>query len=282
MKDKKLLYFYPAIKNSLFLCFIFFAVQIFLGIVLELIRVSDYPAISETSVLYGIMMMIISLVSLFIPIYYGFRKTKTSFKEVFKVRNISLKLWIYGIIFSCGFVIVSSEIDNIINFFLPMPLILEELFFDMAGNKSFIIALTLLVLIPAFGEEMFFRGVILHGFEKNYSVKKAVFVNAFLFGAIHLNPWQFLTGFIIGAISAWAAIKTKSIFLSIYIHFFNNCLFLLCYRFEGFIPIPGFNSSYERGFQPLWFTALGLVITLFSVYLFIKQLKKEKEVIKES
>lgn len=276
MKDKKNMYSYPSIKNSIFLCFIFFAVQISLGIVLELIRVS------ETSVLYGIMMIIIFLVSLFIPIYYGFRKTKTTFKEVFKVRNISLKLWLYGIVFSCGFVIVSSEIDNIINFFLPMPLVLEEVFFNMAGNKSFIIALSTLVLIPAFGEEMFFRGVILHGFEKNYSVKKAVFVSAFLFGVIHLNPWQFISGFIIGAISAWTAIKTKSIFLSIYIHFFNNFLFLLCFRFENFIPIHGFNKSYERSFQPLWLTALGLVITLFSAYLFVKQLKKEKSIIEES
>lgn len=41
---------------------------------------------------------------------------------------------------------------------------------------------------------------------------------ALLFGLVHLNPWQFVTGFIVGIFSGWVYYKTRSLLPSIIIH----------------------------------------------------------------
>jgi membrane protease YdiL (CAAX protease family) len=124
---------------------------------------------------------------------------------------------------------------------------------------------------------MLFRGVILHGFRENYSRKKAIIISALLFGIIHLNPWQFVTAFIIGMISACICIKTGSIILSIYIHLFNNMVTVLTMKFKNIIPLKGFNTAYsEQTFQPPWFDIIGFVLTAAGIMLFIKSIKKAK------
>jgi membrane protease YdiL (CAAX protease family) len=39
-----------------------------------------------------------------------------------------------------------------------------------------------------------------------------------LFGLVHLNPWQFVTGLIIGIFSGWVYYRTRSLSFSIIIH----------------------------------------------------------------
>jgi membrane protease YdiL (CAAX protease family) len=129
---------------------------------------------------------------------------------------------------------------------------------------------------------MLFRGIILNGFGGNYSNKKAIFISALLFGIIHLNPWQFVTAFIIGAISAWICIRTKSIILCIYMYMFNNILGVVALKYKEQLPINGFNTAYtgdvEHIFQPIWFDIVGIIITLFGILLIRKAVEKAKNV----
>jgi membrane protease YdiL (CAAX protease family) len=179
-----------------------------------------------------------------------------------------------------GFIIVSSEIDNILNYFLPMQEYFRDMFETMMVKQIFIISVILIGIVPAFIEEMLFRGVLLNGFKRNYSEKKAILISAMLFGIIHLNPWQFVTAFIIGVIMAWIYIKTESIILCIYMHFFNNIMSIIVLKYTDVFPIKGFNTAYsERTFQPLWFDLLGIIITAAGILLFIRALKKSENVI---
>jgi membrane protease YdiL (CAAX protease family) len=120
--------------------------------------------------------------------------------------------------------------------------------------------------------------VILNGLAKNYSNKKAIVVSALLFGLIHLNPWQFVTAFMIGLLSAWICIKTKSIVLCVYMHLFNNISSVLAMRFRDHIPIRGFNAAFtgtpEQAFQPLWFDGIGIVLVLLGIALLRRALVK--------
>jgi membrane protease YdiL (CAAX protease family) len=43
-----------------------------------------------------------------------------------------------------------------------------------------------------------------------------------LFGVVHLNPWQFVSAFVIGVFSGWVYYKTRKLTLSIMIHLTNN------------------------------------------------------------
>jgi CAAX amino terminal protease family. len=269
---------YPSIKNSILLCLLIIGIQIGFGILISVFKIIfNLP---DFSLVMGVLTALTSIISFGIALLVGFRKTKRSFNEVFKFNKVSAFLWISIVVFMTGFAIVMSETDNLLNYILPMPEIFRNLFETLIFNQVFIIAIITIGIIPAFTEELFFRGLILDGLKNNYSKRKAILISAFLFGIIHLNPWQFYGGFIIGLVSAWICIETNSILLSIYIHFFNNVLYALSVRYSELIPIKNFNSNFATPgvFQPLWFDLTGLVILIIGTVMLIKGIKKAKDV----
>ena len=268
---------YPSVKNAILLCLLFLGIQIAMGLLLGV--VIGIMGISNESVFYGILTILLQLISFGVVILIGFKKSKQKFNDVFKFNKVSLDVGIAIIIFMIGFVILLSELDNILNYFLPMPVFLMNVFETIMAKQIFVLSIILVGIIPAFTEEMFFRGIILNGFKENYSERKAIIISALLFGIIHLNPWQFISAFIIGLFSAWICIKTKSIILSIYIHIFNNIMSVIALKYREVIPIKGFNTAYsERTFQPIWFDIIGIIISVLGIILLIKNIKKAKNV----
>lgn len=104
--------------------------------------------------------------------------------------------------------------------FIPMPDIVKQ-FFEKAIHLDFPGFLTVAIAAPIL-EELIFRGVLLKNFLKKYSVTKAIVLSALLFGIAHLNPWQFVGGFVMGIMMGWVYYKTKSVITVIFIHFVNN------------------------------------------------------------
>lgn len=80
----------------------------------------------------------------------------------------------------------------------------------------------MIVLAAPILEELFFRGIILDGYLKNYEPKQAVLVSAFLFGAFHGNLPQGVGAFLSGILIGWIYWKTNSILAAISIHLINN------------------------------------------------------------
>ena len=264
---------YPKIKNAILLCLLIVGIQLIVGLLVGIILgLLDY---TTQSVFYGIGIIVVQILSFATIIIIGWKKSKTSFNHIFRFNQISISLWIYTILFSFGFIILLSEIDNVFNFILPMPAILNDSFNEIFINQNIFVAFILIGIIPAFTEEMTFRGLFITGFSKNYSIKKSIIVGALLFGLIHLNPWQFTTAFIIGLFSGWLFYKTESILLCIYIHLFNNTICLLTTRFPGFIQFKGFNSSFNVPiqFQPWWLDLIGMVFTVSGFILLEKAIK---------
>ncbi|MDR2941646.1 MAG: CPBP family intramembrane metalloprotease [Treponema sp.] len=265
---------YPTIKNSILLCLLFLGIQIGLGFLIGIAQI-----LFDISLVAGVLTALTSIISFGIVIFIGFRKTKRQFNDVFKFNKVSAFLWVAIIVFMIGFVIVTSEMDNLLNYFLPMPEIFRNVFEALMTEQIFIIPIIAIGIIPAFAEELFFRGLILDGLKNNYSNRKAIIIiSALFFGIIHLNPWQFLGGFIIGLFSAWICINTNSILLSIYIHLFNNVLYTITVRFKNIIPVRGFNANNITPveFQPLWFDLIGLVIFILGIILLKKGFEKAK------
>jgi membrane protease YdiL (CAAX protease family) len=267
---------YPRIKNAILLCLLFTGIQLGLGLILGF--VIGLLGIGMESIFFGIGTILMQLISFGAVILIGFKKTKQKFNEVFRFNNVSFDIWLAIMVFMIGFIILSSELDNILNYFLPMPQFFQNTFELIMVKQVFIISIILVGIIPAFTEEMFFRGIILNGFKNNYSEKKAVIISAILFGIIHLNPWQFISAFIIGIFSALICIRTRSILLSIYIHMFNNIMAIVVLKYKDIIPIKGFNTAYwGKVFQPIWFDIIGIIITGFGIILLIKSLKRLRE-----
>jgi membrane protease YdiL (CAAX protease family) len=156
---------YPRIKNAILLCLLFIGIQFGLGLIPGFIVA--LLGIGTESIFFGIGTIAIQLISFGIVILIGFKKTKEKFNEVFRFNNVSFDLWLAIIVFMIGFIVLSSELDNILNYFLPMPQFLQNTFDLIMVRQVFVVSIILVGIIPAFTEEMFFRGIILNGFKNN-------------------------------------------------------------------------------------------------------------------
>jgi membrane protease YdiL (CAAX protease family) len=108
---------------------------------------------------------------------------------------------------------IASPIGSLI----PMPESMKEAFMAFGGRTG-IFAFILMVIAAPVLEELIFRGIILDGLLRIYSPVKSILVSSFLFGFVHLNPWQFVTGLVIGIFSGWVYYKTRSLLPSIVVH----------------------------------------------------------------
>ncbi len=97
---------------------------------------------------------------------------------------------------------------------LPLPL-----------NNGWWLTINLFVLavIPAFCEEIIYRGIILNGFRR-FGKINAILVSALFFALAHGSAMQFIYQFILGIILGFVLVKTGSIIASIFVHFLNNSI----------------------------------------------------------
>jgi len=160
-------------------------------------------------------MFIYYLLAIGLPFFivYTIRKRKTG-KDSFNL-SIENKVVIPFIII--GTVALLFGIISPIGNLIPMPESIKKAFMDF-GSQTGVFAFMLMVVAAPILEELIFRGIILDGLLKKYSPEKSILLSSLLFGLVHLNPWQFVTGFIIGIFAGWIYYKTKSLSLTIIIH----------------------------------------------------------------
>lgn len=109
--------------------------------------------------------------------------------------------------------------------FIPMPesvkSIFESAFRDLPLWDGIISACILAPLC----EEFLCRGMMLRGMLGNgVSPRAAILWSAFIFAAMHMNPWQALPAFVLGAFFGWVYCQTGALWLTILLHCINNSL----------------------------------------------------------
>lgn len=160
-------------------------------------------------------MLICYLLSIGIPswIVYLIRKRKTdahSFNLTVKNKRIIPFIIIAAIVLLMG---VVGPITSLI----PIPESFKKALIGLVSRRGVFTFMLMVIAAPVL-EEFIFRGIILDGLLKRYSPTKSILVSSLLFGLVHLNPWQFITGFIIGIFSGWVYYRTRSLSFSIIIH----------------------------------------------------------------
>ncbi len=268
---------FPGIPGAILLVLFVLLVSFLIATALSQVSIS-----SDKNTDQKIIMGLTNTIAFGFAIVLAYLLTKRKFTEVFRLKPPVTIETISFIITAIGMSILLSELDNVFSLLLPKPKILLEIFGNIfAGDDVWTTAILLTVIAPI-TEELLFRGVIFDGFIRNYSVEVTFLVSAFLFGAIHLNPWQFISAFIIGIYMAWIIYKTDSIFQSIIIHaIFNGIpvfvLYFLKLEIVGYTTQPEFGEA--QPLQPVWLDLLGILITSFglvsTVYLFRKRSKSE-------
>lgn len=117
-------------------------------------------------------------------------------------------------------------------------------FFESDMNKALkypLLAFLQMAILPAFLEEILFRGIILERFLMRYTARTAILLSALLFGIMHLNPSQILAGFIAGCFLGFVYQRTRNIKYCILIHFVNNGFAWLEYQINAYFPTSDLN-----------------------------------------
>ncbi len=152
---------------------------------------------------------------------------KTSLKEVFPIKKISLVEFIGLCIFFAGGFLINIVAGGIS--FMIFPDAQQEaqgLNDFMAGTSPFLLVLIVAVL-PAICEEAIERGAVLSHLR---SIKKdwvIVLLMGLFFGIFHLSFVRFLNTACLGAILTYMVVKKNNILYSVLFHFFNNFISVL-------------------------------------------------------
>ncbi len=257
---------YPNIAQAVWLMILVLLLDILLSILMHIISSQLYQQtwckLLATYITIGLLLK------------YGINRTGLSLAEIFPFKRFSIPVLISMSISIIGIQIVTSEIDNLIRLIIPMPEYIAKISHNLVTNHSWSVILGLVVVGP-WAEEFLFRGLILRGFLKHYTVKKSIFISALLFGLFHFNPWQFVGAFIGGILLAWLYVKMKSLWLCFIGHSLMNALAVIATFIEARVPDFLGEPTKVTGFLLFWLDLLGLFLAVFGIWLlnriFIKQ-----------
>jgi membrane protease YdiL (CAAX protease family) len=258
---------FPGIGQALLLIMAVVALMIGIAVPVALaglalnLKLVEHPAV----------MGCINLVSLGVAIALGAYLARAPLREVFPFAPVRLALVAPMLLSVIGSVILLSEADNAVRYFLRPPQWLANIFADLTSAKTSLWgSFFTLVIVAPLTEELFFRGVILHGFLSRYTVRKSIVGSAILFGLIHLNPWQLTSGIGLGLLLGWWLVRTRSLWPCLAGHALLNGIPLLNpllpFRIAGFNTDTPVSSVVE--FQPLWFDLTGLVLLVAGLWMF--------------
>jgi hypothetical protein len=126
---------------------------------------------------------------------------------------------------------------------LPMPIPVAE------SGREYIKNILVIALAAGVGEELFFRGFLLKGYEW-LGERKAVIASAILFGIFHFNIQNFIGPAFLGVVFAVMSIKTGSVAVPVVGHFINNAVsvtFMFIASMMTDTAVQGVESTFTPG-----------------------------------
>ena len=264
-------------KNLFSLRTVFFVVLIsilapfFSGGLIKTIRLST----SHTSEkLYTFLSFIFGQASMLIPLLYYINKKKAPLFKTVRLNPISSQILLYTILFSLGLIIISDELDRIMQVFIPAPDYITDLDQLLSPDTimGFILLFIAVSIFAPIGEEILFRGFLQQFLEQYWKdTTKAILVTSLIFSAIHFNPYWFIQIYLLGIMLGFLTWKTNSVIPSIILHGLNNTMAML-FSFSDSAE----SSLYTyNGHVAPWIIIFAVLFTI-SGFKMINQVKNKK------
>lgn len=131
-----------------------------------------------------------------------------------------------------------------------------------------------IALIPAFCEEILFRGYIFRAFEKSWGIITGIIVSGLVFGLFHIQLTNLLPLATLGMAFAVLTWLSASLWPAIAAHFINNGAAVVM---ATFYPDLAFADMTPETLPPLWMLLLSIVFTGSILYAMVKQSKSITE-----
>lgn len=167
------------------------------------------------------------------------------------------------------------------------------LLFAKADNVEILIVnLFVMAILPAFGEELTFRGLLfsffkkenklstnkLDGFSKLPTLNSTliIWISAIIFSAVHMQFFGFIPRMLLGALFGYVYLWSGSLWLPIIMHATNNAFAVIMYNvFDWCGKNPATLDTFGTG-DTLWVGILSLVLTAVGIYFFRLLLRRTK------
>lgn len=156
---------------------------------------------------------------------------KSDVKKLFSLKAPKVKKALGGLVLYIGvFCLMMVVSFALMKMFPESAQNLEETF-DVIVKSPFALVVFVIAVMPAIGEEIFFRGFLLGSLRHRYGAAWAIFLSALAFGAFHMSLVKLLTTGILGACFAYITYKSGSIFIGMFLHFLNNMISLVSMKY---------------------------------------------------
>lgn len=145
---------------------------------------------------------------------------------------------------------------------------LTEYLTSFSSFSEYLIALFVIAVIPAVGEELLFRGLIQNLFSsalKNHHL--AIWVAAILFGVFHFQFYGVVPRILLGALFGYIYYWSNHLSLAMFGHFLNNGLTLTMLYFSQ-LNITDFDPTSAETAPPFYAIAIFFVAGAVLLYLF--------------
>jgi membrane protease YdiL (CAAX protease family) len=158
-----------------------------------------------------------------LPFLLYLKYTKQRFKDVLPWTTLGSRNALLVIVFTLAYMpIIHLLVTMYISIFPPaaeFARVMEGIF--VVESTPVWAIVFVVAIIPSIVEEIWFRGVLYTEYS-NVPIMKVAIINGLIFGIIHFNFLQLLTGFLMGFLCTYLVYLTRTILAPILFHFVNN------------------------------------------------------------
>ncbi|HEY0680007.1 MAG TPA: type II CAAX endopeptidase family protein [Chitinophagaceae bacterium] len=149
-------------------------------------------------------------------------------------------------------------------------------FLVMNSTGDLLVNILVVAILPAIGEELFFRGSLQNILERwTQRPVAAIILSSFFFAFFHFSVFKFLPIFVLGVVLGTLFYITRNLWYSIFFHFVNNTMALLASYYSQKNDFMKQLANDEVKFQ-WWMGLTSLLITILIFYYMRKKNPPER------
>lgn len=247
-------------------------------IVLLLLVMYIGTAVSVRSVLGGMIVtqLLILTVPFLITIYM-----KSDHKQIYSLHLPAIKSILGGLLLYVGTFSLMLVISMALMKVFPESTKNLNQSFEGILKQPFFLVILVTTIMPAIGEELFFRGFLLGSLQNKYRMALSILISSVIFGVFHMSIVKLIPTAMLGACFAYITCKSGSIYIGMFLHCLNNLLSMITMQYptqmENYLPI-----LVKSQFSPVEMLGMNLVgIICLSMGICLFRLKRSENIIKK-
>lgn len=166
---------------------------------------------------------------------------KSDVRTLFSLKVPKLKDMAGGFILYIGVYSLMLVVSFILISIFPQSAENTAMTFDALMEQPFVLVVLVMTVMPAIGEELYFRGLIFGSLRHRYSAVWAIVISSVIFGVFHLSLVKIIPTGMLGACFAYVANISGSIYIGMFLHFFNNLVSAISMKYpqqmEKVLPV---------------------------------------------